>query len=369
MKYLTKIITNHYRISMKSIIFFALLGILLFPANLAFSQLTEKESTLGIVLTSFTPYQFRDESGRTVVIGEVENTRNFPVTGIKIWVGFYGEVTQQPLQSTIGTTILEVIPPHGKSPYVIKSPGANAAITKVSVNLLGFNSAPPKEGGLKIDIIGVDVGETIRVRGTISNTGQDNTINTKVHLGFNDAFVPPRILSVSSNQIGILDKGKTVNFEFEEKFDTRATKYFVFAESTNYHSKFVAGEIEHPQLLTRLVSINDVTLTDAEGNKLSDVKAGSAIKIQSSISIQFATVQQEYEQPYKFYAQIKQSGEKPFVEFIGIFEGKFDSAGEQFPSVEWLPERKGLYFAETFVWDPVGVPLASKGPLMLILVT
>jgi len=39
------------------------------------------------------------------------------------------------------------------------------------------------------------------------------------------------------------------------------------------------------------------------------------------------------------------------------------------PSVEWTPQNTGLYFVETFVWDPNAVPLASKGPIALILVT
>jgi len=28
-----------------------------------------------------------------------------------------------------------------------------------------------------------------------------------------------------------------------------------------------------------------------------------------------------------------------------------------------------LYFIETFVWDPKGIPLASQGPIMIMLVT
>jgi len=60
---------------------------------------------------------------------------------------------------------------------------------------------------------------------------------------------------------------------------------------------------------------------------------------------------------------------KPFIHFIGKTSGTFFSGGTQIPVIEWTPQEKGVYFAETFVWDQNAVPLASKGPLSLILVT
>ena len=71
--------------------------------------------------------------------------------------------------------------------------------------------------------------------------------------------------------------------------------------------------------------------------------------------------------------QIKKSIEingetKSFVEFIGNAKSSIDSEGVEHPSVGWIPENDGLYFVETFVWDPQHNPLASKGPISLILV-
>ncbi len=110
-------------------------------------------------------------------------------------------------------------------------------------------------------------------------------------------------------------------------------------------------------------------MEDDEGNKLTDVTVGNRISIESKIGIQYSADQETSEQPYRYYVQIKQSGTIPFVEFIGIYEGSFSSAEVLFPAVKWTPKNTGLYFVETFVWDTNAVPLASKGPIILILVT
>ena len=117
-----------------------------------------------------------------------------------------------------------------------------------------------------------------------------------------------------------------------------------------------------------LVTINDISITDTEGNFLSDVFVDSTVNVQSTIWLQYSEDQEIPEQPYVYYVQIKQSGEQAFVEFIGKTENSFLSPAQHIPQVEWTPENKGLYFIETFVWDPAGVPLASKGPISLVLV-
>ena len=72
---------------------------------------------------------------------------------------------------------------------------------------------------------------------------------------------------------------------------------------------------------------------------------------------------------YNFYAQVKQSGEIPFVEFLGITNGTFTGTQQEFPSVEWTPEKPGIFFIETYVWDRVGVPLADPGPVLIVVVS
>jgi hypothetical protein len=329
----------------------------------------DTESNVGIGLEGFREYNYKDESGHTIIIGEVENTKNFPVTGIKIWAGFYDDVNLQPLESKTGTTLLQVIPPNSKSVYVIKSPSPNAAITNVSVNLLGFNSAGAKLQGLEIISGDLQIGDRVTFSGSITNTGDNDSENTKVHLVFYDAFEPPRLIRVASiENLTTITSESTVDFEFDELLPSQAVGFQVFAESTNLQSNTLDIEITPPELITKLISINDISIKDNQGNSLSDVRVNEPINIQSNIWIQIVSEQESYDQPYVYYTQVKQSGEKAFVEYIGTFEGKFEDPESQNPTVQWIPEKKGLFFIETFVWDPNAVPLASKGPIILVLV-
>jgi len=101
----TKLITFCYRHCMKKIILSLLLVLILFPISSSFSQGIDKPPTLGIVLTSFSPNYFKDDMGHTIILGEVENTRSFPITAVKIWAGFYDDINEQPLESVIGNKI------------------------------------------------------------------------------------------------------------------------------------------------------------------------------------------------------------------------------------------------------------------------
>lgn len=354
---------------MKKIILSLLLVLILFPISSSFSQPTDTKPTLGIILTSFSPNYFKDNDGHTIILGEIENTKGFPITGVKIWAGFYDDINKQPLESAIGGTVLDVIPPFSKSPYVIRSTSPNAAITSVSVNLLGFNSAAPKDESLTLNSEVSSTADTIKISGSITNDGSVSSSETKIHLFFVDVFQPPRILSLSTIELEeAIEPGSTIDFEFDEDYDTRSVSYTLFAESANYNSNVASVDIIPPQAFTKIIIINDISINDSDGNKLTSASQGTTINIESNVSIQYSSDQDTFEQPFVYYAQVKQS-EKGFVEFIGKFEVTFQFTGTQSPLVEWTPQNKGLYFIETFVWDPNAVPLASKGPIMLVLVT
>ena len=347
----------------------------LIPISTSYSQeFIDKEPTLGIVLTSFSPFNYKAEDGSTIILGEVENTKNFPVSGIKIWAGFYDNIGENPLESIVGTTLLEVIPPFGKSPYMIKSPSSNSAITSVSVNLLGFNSSPEKKSELNLILDTLEIVDKLSLSGKLTNNGNLNSTETKIHLISYDAFVPPRVLGITTIDLeNDLESGTTYDFEFAAPHDSRASSFKIVAESANYSTGLMEVTDTSVDVLTKLISISDIGIMDSEGNRMSDVTTDSTVNIQSTISIQYSDEQNTSTQPYVYWVQIKKSVEvdgetKSFVEYIGKAEGTFTAAGQQIPSVEWTPENDGLYFIETFVWDPVSLPLASKGPISLILV-
>jgi len=375
MIYSTRLIANAKRFCMKKTLLAVFLIFALFPISSSYSQeFIDKAPTLGIVLTSFSPFNFKDVDGKTVILGEVENTKNFPVSGIKIWGGFYDSFGENPLETTIGTTIMEVIPPFGKSPYMIISETSNSAITSVSVNLLGFNSSPEKQNKLNLQLDTLEMGEKLSLSGRITNNGELNSTNTKIQLISYDSFFPPRVLGISSVDLenNILP-GETDNFEFDVKRDSRASAFKILGESQDYSTGILEITDTSLQILNKLVTIIDITITDNEGSRLSDVSVGSPINIQSKLDFQDSSLEESKVQQYVYWIQIKKSLEingetKSFVEFIGKAEGSIDSKGVEIPSVGWIPENDGLYFVETFVWDPEHNPLASTGPLSLILV-
>ena len=360
---------------MKKVLLTLFIIISLFPISSSYSQeLIDKQPTLGIKLTSFSPFNYKNADGKTVILGEVENTKSFPVNSVKIWAGFYDNIGKNPLETTIGTTILEVIPPFGKSPYMIVSETANPAITSVSVNLLGFNSSPEKKQQLSLQLDTLNISEKLTLSGKITNNGKLNSTNTKIQLISYDSFNPPRVLGISTiNLEKDIAPGQTDSFNFDVKRDSRASTFKIVGESKDYFTGILDITDTSLQHLNKLITISDITVTDTEGNSLSDISVGSSINIQSQLDFQKLPLSKPEAQEYVYWIQIKKSVEingqtKSFVEYIGNATGAITSEGTEISSVGWIPENDGLYFVETFVWDPKHNPLASNGPISLILV-
>ena len=375
MIYSTRLIASANSSCMKKGFLALFLIFALIPISSSYSQeLVDKEPTLGIVLTSFSPFNYKDDDGKTVILGEIENTKNFPVSGVKVWAGFYDNFSENPLETTIGTTVIEVIPPFGKAPYMIKSETANAAITSVSVNLLGFNSSPDKKHDLSLHLDTLQIGENLSLSGTLTNNGEIASSNNKIQLISYDSFNPPRVLGISAVEIeSDIMPGESADFEFDVKRDSRASSFKIVGESTDLVTGILDITDTSLQLLNKLITISDIEVTDDQGSRLSDVSIGSPINIQSKLDFQELSLGESETQEYVYWIQIKKSVEingetKSFVEFIGNAEGSIATEGIENPSVGWMPENDGLYFVETFVWDPDFNALASKGPISLILV-
>ena len=97
---------------MKATILTVLLVLSIFAPVLGWAQYTQPSDTMTVKVLS--PYSYKAEDGSTVVIGEVENKNNFPVTAVKLGVSFYDDKGKI-IEYKTGTTLLKVVPP-GKSP-------------------------------------------------------------------------------------------------------------------------------------------------------------------------------------------------------------------------------------------------------------
>ncbi len=351
---------------MYKIILSIFLILVLFPISSGFSaEVTDNQSTLSVVLTSDSPFVYKDDEGYTVVVGAVENTSNLTsITNVRVHVNFYDDVSPQPLEIIEGGTILEVIPPLGKSPYMIRSNSSNPDITQASVSLSeGFHTSPSKSKQLSVELSSIALGNTLQFSGILKN-GAAPINNTNVYLAFYDNFVPPRIIGVSTIPIGAVESNEIINFSFNEKIQTRSVGFILFSESDVFYSDSVDVKIPAP----RLITISNVSVLDSQGKAFSEIKIGSTVQIQSESLIQFSADPESDETPYSYYVQIKQSGKTPFVEFIGKYNGRYIGIGSQFQSIDWIPEHDGLFFIETFVWDRNNIPIAEQGPVVLVVV-
>jgi hypothetical protein len=340
--------------------------LMLFPISSGFSQKSDTPSTLSVALTSESPFVYKDDEGYTVVVGNVINKNEVTsVTNVQLRVNFYDETGTEPLETIRGGTILEVIPESGTSPYLIRSDSPNPNITNISVFLEGFLPSSSKTQQLVVESTSILLDENLRLSGVLSNGGSPIT-DTSVYLAFYDGFIPPRLIGVSSIPIGDVDANEKVDFYFNEEIDQRAVSFQIFAESNVFYSTFVDEKI--PQQLTRLATISNVSLIDSQGNRLSEITTGSTVNIRSNILVQFSIDQKTNETPYTYYAQVKQSGEIPYVEFLGKSDGRFVGTGSQSITIDWIPENSGVYFIETFVWDRNNIPISNKGPIAVIVV-
>ena len=339
---------------------------MLFPVSSGFSQKSDTLSTLSVVLTSETPFVYQDDEGYTIVVGNVENKNKITsVTNVQLVVNFYDDTGFEPIETVRGSTILELIPESGISPYVIKSSSPNPNITQVSIFLEGFSPSSSKSQQLKVESTSVVLDENLKISGVLTNGGSPIT-DTSVHIAFYDSFIPPRLVGVSSIPIGDIAANDKVDFYFNEEIDSRAVNFQIFAQSDVFYSNFITEDV--PEQLTRLVTISNTSLKDSEGNRLAEINVGSTVNIQSDVWVQFSTDQATNETPYRYYAQVKESGDKPYVEFLGKFDGRFIGTGSQSIAIDWIPENSGVYFIETFVWDRSNIPIAQKGPIILIIV-
>ena len=351
---------------MDKIILSIFLILVLFPILPGFSaEVTDNQSTLSVVLTSDSPFVYKDDEGYTVVVGAVENTDTLTsITNVRVHVNFYDDVSDEPLEIIEGGTLLEVIPPLGKSPYMIRSNSSNPDITQASVSISqGFHTSPSKSKQLSVELSSITLGDTLQFSGVLKNSAAPIN-NTNVYLAFYDNFVPPRIVGVSTIPIGAVESNEIINFSFNEKIQTRSIGFILFSESDLFYSDSVDVKIPAP----RLITISNVSVLDSQGKAFSEIKVGSTVQIRSESLIHFLVDPKSDETPYSYYVQIKQSGKTPFVEFIGNYNGRYIGTGSQFQSIDWIPENDGLFFIETFVWDRNNIPISNQGPVVLVVV-
>ena len=353
----------------------------------AWAQTADTLPTLGVRLADTPPHVYKDDEGRTSVVGQVSNTNSFAVSGVKVRVGFYGASGDEPIETAVGTTLAGVVPAGGTAPFAISSESPSAAITDATVTILGFNYADEKPRALAVEGATASVeaaggggggqgprADVLVVDGTVTSAappGSPAEDPVTVHMLQYDAFDPPRLLRHASAELpGPLEAGASAEFSISDALLVRADGVQLFAESAGASLNTADVPVAQPGPVSRLVTIGGAHLSDADGNRVQGGREGAPLVVAGDLSLEALPAAQEGgAQDYTFYVQVKRSGDSPSVEFLGSSGGRFDGPGTESPSVAWTPDEEGLYFVETFVWDSDNSPLASKGPVVLVLVS
>lgn len=331
-------------------------------APAAAQELVDSLPRLSVAVTSDSPHIYRDSEGTVTVAGEVENRDPLTATTeVIVRATFYGE-NQEIVEVVRGTTLLDILPSGGSSPYVIKSASSDPRISQVSVDVESFDSSPPRIADLEVSVGEVINAGDISVSGEVRNSFGAPSGAAEAHLLFYDVFDPPRLLQVETLPLGGIGPGESVPFEFAGAFDGRAVQISVVAESGVLVSEPATVKVPARDDLppARMVGILGVS-ADSEGGR---AEAGSEVVFSSEL--QFHAAAGDRLQPFVYLVQVKQLGEDAFVEFVGSSSGAFYNSPSEVASVSWVPGRPGNYFVETFVWDESPAALAPAGPTALL---
>lgn len=326
-----------------------LLAFSLLSSNLVWAQTLPSNTSLTVEILP--AYSYRADDGTTVVLGEVVNHNNFPITSVTIGVSFLDQ-NSNTLEYKTGPTLLKVIPGNGKAPFSISSTKSDSGIENVQTKIAGFTSSSSKQQVLSIVPGHLQITSQLSLSGTIKNTGSMLSAGTKIYLISYDAF--QRVVSVANTEPIDLVPGTTSSFSITSTPSSHAKSFKLVAESDSYQST----NVDVTDITATLpVIISGTLVTDPQGNKYSTIPVGAPVKITSELR----NLGSQVTQPYVYYVQVKDfTGQ---VEFIGMYSGVFLSESDK-ATVTWNPTADGPYFIETYVWSSDNVPLAPTGPII-----
>jgi hypothetical protein len=305
-------------------------------------------SSLTVVVCS--SYSDKAPDGTTVVLGEIQNNNNFPITNVKVGITFE-DLNNNVLEYKTGTTLLQVVEPNSIAPFSISSTKADPSITQVAVDLAGFTPASAKDQVLTIPYSSLQLSDNLVLTGTMKNGGTSTSTNTHLYLMTYDAF--QRVVAIDTTTVPDTSAGNTANFTITSTPSSRAKTFQIIAESDNYQS--LPTDVTNV-IASLPVMISNTNVTNPSGISYYTIPVYAPVKISSDLRYLL-----DSPQPYVYYVQVKKFGGQ--VEFIanttGIFLGGTDQ--DHTESVSWTPGTAGSYYIETYVWDSNGVPISSAG--------
>jgi len=178
----------------------------------------------------------------------------------------------------------------------------------------------------------------------------------------NDIFVPPRIVNISSITLdNSLSPGESQIFSISGILNSKSVEHYVIAESDNYQSQVETIDDQKIISQNQIITINEVTALN--------IKQDNSI-IFSPVRIQAQILMQEFsplsvEESSIFYVQVKDA-ESGLVEFVSSSNVVLSENSPEDTSIIWIPEKDGLFFIESYLWDNDNVVLSAPGEILLI---
>jgi len=300
-----------------------------------------------------------NSSGLPVVVGEVINEGGEPVKSVEVKVNFI-DTTGQVIDSGMAVAAVEMIPPGQRSPFMIVGSADHAtSITSYELQIVNFAMGKNKPAMLQVASTSEfsDGVSEVSIMGEVVNIGSDPATSVKVHATFYDDSGRVIGYSSSSADLSVIEpKGKT---SFELKIHERVPviqSYTLFAESDQYSMvPFGVLSVNNPLDVGNKVSVSRLSLVDQEGNGIGKFAPGERVWIKSDLKNKLST-----EQEFTYIVQIKSGDGFPVT--INWVDGILTPNMAFAPSISWVPEEEGVYFAEIFVWHSMDnpIPLASS---------
>jgi hypothetical protein len=141
--------------------------------------------------------------------------------------------------------------------------------------------------------------------------------------------------------------------------------FTLFAESDQYSTlPFGVQDVDNPLEVGNKVRLSKLSLVDQEGSVIGSAAPGERVWIKSDLKNKLSI-----EQEFTYIVQIKDKHGYPVT--INWVDGVMTPDMSFAPSLSWVPEEEGVYYAEIFVWHSLDnpVPLSSSIRTIILLVT
>jgi hypothetical protein len=302
-----------------------------------------------------------NSSGLPVVVGEVVNDGSTSVKAVEVKVNFIG-IEGEIIDSGSATAAMDTIPPGQRSPFMVVGSAVGKTVSSYELQIVNFLNSQSKSQMLQIvsSSQSSDGVSELSVRAEVKNVGNEQATGTKVHATFYD-YRGNAVAYASTSDTTIEPGGKSA---FELKIRERVAiieSYTLSAESDQYSTaSFGIQTVNNPLESGSKVRLSRLSVVDQDGNGIGKFAPGERVWIKSDLKNKLLA-----EQEFTYIVQIKNGDGFPVA--INWVDGILTPDMQFSPSISWVPEEEGVYYAEIFVWQSMDNPTPLTSSIRTII--